>query len=609
MQPNSIFIDFESYYDNKAYSLKTMSLVEYIRDPRFIAHGFAYATYGSEPVWVSRENIVQELNKIRWAETTVIGHNLKFDAFILAHVYGIHPPSFHDTLAMSRAVLGRKVENYSLRKLAEYYALPPKGEMKTDGIRLLSADQENELSPYCIRDVFLCREIYKRLEPEFPESQYALMDQTIRMFVEPKLVLNVPLLEETAAKEKREKIEIFSKIGIDKSEFSSNPKFAALLEKNGYEVPTKKSPRTGAKIPALALGDPEFLDLCESEDPRLKELCKARIAAKSTLMETRSENLAAIGRTGPWPFDVEFSGAKQTHRYSGGGSSGGNAQNFTRDSSLREAVQAPKGFSLVVGDFAQVEARIVAYLSQDPGLIYVIEKMPDLYLHYGSAFFKRPVTKGDIAERKFSKTALLGLQYGMGATKFIDTVRKETGQKIDYLTSKAAVDLYRALYSHVPSLWKLLDEYISFMASGKSGGLAHLPLKFDGSEITLPSGLKLRYNNLRITGKNRFGKPEYGYDVPSKRKGEIEIKKLYGSFLLENISQALAGELCKEVMRQFGDKVVGQVHDEILLISDNPIEDRAELEEAMEKSPIWLPQLKLKADVNYGKDWLNAKHG
>ena len=121
-----------------------------------------------------------------------------------------------------------------------------------------------------------------------------------------------------------------------------------------------------------------------------KTLCvRPALRLSPTLLETRSAKLAAIGATGRFPVDVEFSGADQTHRYSGGNGSGGNFQNFTRGSALRDAVEAPKGHSLVVGDFSNVELRVVAYLTKDPGLIQAIEQGTDLYCDFASVFYGR----------------------------------------------------------------------------------------------------------------------------------------------------------------------------------------------------------------------------
>ncbi len=601
-----LHLDFESYYSTEShYDLKSVSITEYIRDPRFKAFGAGIA-FDDKPIsWVTGKDLEICFEYIDWSQVDLIGQNVKFDGAILAWKYGKIPRSYIDTKGMSRAVLGKSIKNHSLATLAEYFKLESKGHLATNNLLTLTPQQEKELADYCIHDVDLERKIYKQLKVDFPTSEYASMDQTIRMFVEPKLELNVALLLETAKNEVKRRETIFKEIGIEKPEFASNKKFPALLIREGYEVPNKISPRTGKTIPALALGDTEFLEMLETNDERLKTLCEARIAAKSTLLETRSTKLARIGTTGKWPFDVEFSGADQTHRFSGGSGAGGNPQNFTRNSALREAVKTSEEYELVVGDFSNIELRLVAYISKDPGLLESIEKGKDIYCDFASAFYGRTITKEDKIERQFGKTAILGLGYGMGSDKFIRTVRTQTGQKINKETAQKAVNLYRIRYNYVQALWHTLNTMIPFMTKKDEKYNIRLPVQIGFEHLRLPSGLKIRFPNLRQEEKD--GRLEWVYDVWSKN--HLEKRKLYGGKVLENIAQGLAGEICKEAMIKLGSNVVGQVHDELHLICRKGTGTLAaqNMKRIMSLSPDWMPEMILDAEVKVGANWGEAK--
>lgn len=609
MTKKLLFIDFETYWESKkgGYGLKQMSMVEYVRDPRFKAFGAGIAVMDSLPQWVPAANLKESFDNIQkmcgWENVAVVGHNIKFDGFILKEIYGVVPGQYIDTKGMSRGVLGKTIKNHSLATVAEHFKMQPKGIMKTDGIKDLTPAQERELAEYCLHDVVLCREVFNKLRPDFPNSQYEVLHRTVDMFINCKLKLNVPLLEKTNADEIKRRANIFKEIGIEKKVFSSNVQFADLLTKRGYDCPTKQSPRTGKEIPALALGDTAFVELMENGNEEIKALCEARIAAKSNLLETRSAKLAAIGKTGEWPFDVEFSGADQTHRFSGGSGAGGNPQNFTRDSALRDAVEAPNGYELVVGDFDKVECRFVAYLSRDPGLIAAIEG--DAYSAFASNYYGRKITKLDKAERRFGKEAILGLGYGMGWRKFKDRVKLKTGQTISQEEAQRGVNLYREMYNKVPALWEFLDNLIPAIALG-AHELCSLPIKIGHQYIELPSGLKIRYPNLRL-GKNERGKSQWIYDV--YRKGNLEVSNLYGGKVLENISQALAGELCKEAAMKFGNSLTGLVHDEIHVLAKKglQLQTKMALQRAMTVPPKWFPELKLKCEVGVGKSWGEAK--
>lgn len=603
-----LVIDFETYFDNKTYTLKKISMMEYVRDSRFKVHGFGYmwiidGQMFSPPQWVTGSEAAAWFSRQDWSQIDVIAHNAKFDGFILRQFYGVQPRTWIDTKGMSRAVFGKRLKNHSLATIAEFYGMVPKGMMKTDGLVDLTEAQERELADYCLHDVELGAEIYLKLAKEFPENQYEMLHSTVQMFVLPKIKLDTDLLQRTAEQERERKKTIFSDLQIDKAEFASNVKFPRLLQKEGFEVPTKISPRTQKEIAAIALGDPDFLDMLEGENERLRTLCEARVAAKSTLLETRSDKLFRIGHTGLWSFDVEFSGANQTHRFSGGKGAGGNPQNFTRGSALRKAVCAPRGHQLVVGDFSNIELRMVAYLSKDPGLIEAIESDVDLYCDFAGVFYGRKITKLDEVERRFGKCAILGLGYGMGAKKFQKTVRLQTGQTISLEDAERAVDLYRSRYTRVPQLWYVLNSSIPLLRQDGKHIVLGLPVSFEREAIVLPSGLKMQYPNLRMNELE-----EWVYDTYGKEKA-IRTVKLYGGKVLENISQGLAGELCKEVAQQFGGTVTGLVHDEIHLVVPTymaPVMKRR-LEQAMTRTPRWMPKLKLKAEVGVGPSWLEAK--
>lgn len=613
---NYLYTDFESFYDSTTFTLRKMSMLEYIKSPLFKVHGVGVAWNDGPVKWYSADQIPDEFSALDWSDITVVAHNAKFDGGILSWVYGVKPAGYICTQSMARAVFNDGIPSVSLANVAARYGLEPKGSMQTDGIRDLTPDQERELAIYCLHDVELCREIHRRMAPKFPAGQYAHMDWTIRAFVEPTLKLNPEVLKRAYEDEKLRRQNIFLTIGIPKEIFSSNVKFPALLLERGFEAPYKKSPKaknedgSAKMIPALALGDPDFLEMRDSENEELAGLCEARIAAKSTLLETRADKFLKLSALGPFPFDVNYSGAKRTHRYSGGSGAGGNPQNLPRNGALREAVEAPEGCGLIVGDFAGIELRIVAWLAMETKLMYAITNNQDVYSEFASRYYGRPITRADKLERQFGKCAILGLGYGMGPARFVYMVRIQTGMRITEEDARRAVDLYRMHYWHVPRLWDALNERIPALAAKQPFVIPNATfLKVRDGEIVLPSGLTLKYPNLRAIYTERH--KEWVYDVFDHN--HIVQRKLYGGKLLENISQALAGEICKIGIQRCeaaGLKpVAGQVHDELLAVVKN--EDlgigRLKMQQAMEAPMPWWPYLRLKAEVGAGQNWKVAK--
>ena len=600
-----VVIDVESYFDRKIkYDIKSMSITTYIRDSRFWLLGLAYRFLDDEKThWLAGGHAVEAwIASVDWRSTVVVAHNCKFDGSILAWRYGVKPYAWVDTVALAKAVLGNNVSGYSLKRLAEYLGLPPKGELSCEGVLHPSAEQLAALGEYCKNDVDICKEIYAKLSPQLPQGQLSAMDWTVRAFIEPRLTLDAAVLWKGVQNEKKRREEIIKASGVDKAILSSNKQFAEHLAAQGICVPTKLSARTGNRIPAFARTDDGLAQLAIDAP----DLYAARIASKSNLLETRGESLLAVAKTGLFPFDVGFSGAVQTHRYSGGSGAGGNPQNFTRNSFLRGAICAPEGYGLVVGDFAAIELRLLAWLAKEPKLMGKIINDEDLYCDFASMKYGRKITKADKAERQFGKGAILGLGYNMGAKKFKVTIKAQTGMDISEDEAWETVNLYRTTYFNVPKLWAHAHDLLPLISSGKIGCLWFAPfIKVKQNALVLPSGLEIKYPNLRQIGD------EWVYDT-YKKVYEAEQTKIYGGKIVENICQALAGELCKEAILRAeyrGLRCVGQVHDEILSVARNEgIEEAVEiLKECMEHPPIWMPTLKLKAEVSSGKDWNSAK--
>lgn len=600
-----IFIDFETYYSSKdKFGLKELSVTEYVRDERFKVHGFAWQCadfLNKDTIWVPGDKAALVLADIDWSNAVVVSHNVKFDGAILAWRYGVKPFAWFDTVALAKAVLGENVSGYTLKGLAEYLGLKAKGELKWDGVRDLTPEQEAEMAAYCIDDTIICKGIYEKLMPQFPQGQLAPLDWTIRCFVEPKLVLNASVLGEGVKLEGQRREAAIAASGISKEVLSSNKQFAELLKQRGVAVATKISGRTGEAIPAFAKTD-AFIESLRDTDPILYE---ARIASKANLLETRGKALLDVARTGSFPFDVGFSGAVQTHRYSGGSGAGGNPQNFTRNSFLRSAVCAPDGYGLVVGDFAAIELRVLAWLAKEPKLINAIVNDLDLYCDFASLQYGRKITKADKIERQFGKCAILGLGYNMGAKKFQATVKATLKMNITDDEAWRIVCLYRDTYFNVVKLWEFCDRMLPLIASGGVKCLFFAPfLKVQKNAIVLPSGLRLQYPNLRWTGDG------YVYDV-FKKKYESEPVHLYGGKLTENICQALAGEICKGAIdnaEAIGLHPVGQIHDEVICVDRDPDFAKAQLKKCMEKPPTWWSEIRLKSEVGYGPNWNEAKH-
>ena len=310
-----IVLDFETSWGRKVglgFSCQTAE--EYLRDPRFKAWGLSWKVLGSEdlPVWVTRKDLPTFFNSIDWSRTGVLAQNAQFDASIMAWHYGAMPAFIMDTLSMGRALRGVEVGN-SLKKLAEAFGLPPKGDGLSPSENILDElppEVEAALADYCCHDTWLCEQIFFNLGGwSYPKSELRLIDMTLRMYVRPLLELDSDMLEK-ALKEEREKREgLLQRLGVDEAVLASNPRFADALRALGVEPPTKVSKTTGKRALALAKNDALFQALLNGSNEDVAHLCEARLKVKSTTERTRAQRFLDISKRGRLPVPLSYYGA------------------------------------------------------------------------------------------------------------------------------------------------------------------------------------------------------------------------------------------------------------------------------------------------------------
>lgn len=112
-----------------------------------------------------------------------------------------------------------------------------------------------------------------------------------------------------------------------------------------------------------------------------------------------------------------------------------NLQNIPRDSEwakeLRSVVQAQDGFSLAAFDYSQVELRILAVVSEDPGMVRAFKENLDIHRATASKVFGVALEEVTSEMRQMAKTMNFGLIYGMGAAAFqkVSGLKREEAEK------------------------------------------------------------------------------------------------------------------------------------------------------------------------------------
>ena len=621
-----ITIDFETYY-SREYSLSKMTTESYIRDPRFEVIGVGIKVDDNPPDWYSGDNVGRFLNSLDYSKDAIVAHNTVFDGAILSWIYGIKPKFWFDTLSMARPFHHSTVGG-SLKALANHYNLGQKGDEVIQALgknrKDFSPQELDRYADYCLQDVNLTYELYKKLKVRVPVSELMIIDQTIRMYTEPSIMLDRKVLEQHLHKVREDKKKLIQSLALKgvseervKKALMSNQIFAKILETVGVEAPMKISLRTGKETYAFAKTDKEFTALLEHPDSKVQALVAARLGTKSTIEETRTENLIKVSDRGSLPILLNYYGA-HTGRFSGGDKL--NLQNLPRNGAIRKAITVPDGKVLVACDSSQIEARMVAYIAGQDDLVQAFREGRDVYSEFATEVYGKRVTKADKIERFVGKTCILGLGYGMGHVKFRATLALGQGGiavDIDENEARRIVNLYRQKNHKIVSLWHSCGHALTGMIAGSSGNICEL-LPYDKDGITLPNGLKIKYHALRNTS-NGF---EYIADARTFRKlaqkriltGEqqkIDWTRIYGGKVTENVVQALARIVVAEQMASIGQsyRVAFQVHDEVIITTrENDLTNARQLvEKQMSTPPSWAKDLPVACESGVGYNYGDAK--
>lgn len=601
-----ITIDFETYYD-RDYSLSKITTEEYVRSDLFEVIGVAVKVNNQPTEWASgtHKQIQQWLHTFNWADAMVLAHNTMFDGAILGWRFGVHPRVWLDTLCMGRALHGVEVGG-SLKALAERYKLGEKGTEVLNAIGKRRADfgeyDLEKYGDYCVNDVDLTYKLFTKMVKKFPKQELKIIDLTLRMFIEPRLELNKDLLAKHLQQVKAKKEDLLTAAGADKAELMSNEKFAEMLRTYGVNPPMKVSPATGKMTYAFAKSDEEFKALLDYPDLAVQTIVAARLGTKSTLEETRTQRFIDIAERGKLPVPIRYYAA-HTGRF--GGDDKINLQNLPSRGSnanmLKKAIVPPPGYTMIDADSAQIEARVLAWLAGQQDLVTAFAEGKDVYKKMASAIYGKPEFEITKDERFVGKTTILGAGYGMGAAKF-QAQLKTMGVDVDLDEARRIIDIYRRTNDRVSALWRQAQNALVNMSRGdpapmgRAGVLEVVPSE---TAIRLPSGLLLRYDDLRFTETEKG--IEFHYQT---RKGRTRI---YGGKVIENVCQAIARCIIAEQMLRIGKryKVVLTVHDAIAIVCrDSEVEEaKLYVEESMRWVPAWATGLPLNCESGAGKSY------
>lgn len=643
-----VVIDFETYWDSKTYTLSKMGPIEYVRNEKFTPQLCAFTlSNGSCCVdcsVVEHERLRTTFENLDTHDVAWCGHNMHgFDSLILSEFFDFHPQKIYDTIAMMRWTGLSRVCRESHAALTEFLGNGNKaaGTVVSDHKQWpddFTPEERAFFIQYCKDDAGQCYQNAQAMLPYMTPDALRFMSITARMATEPSFVLDEDLLLEylsdldaAADKARQELMAMFSfQTNADMlAALRSADKFADMLRSLGIEPPLKESAaKTKTKREKLQLAadagrpgaaeelenmqpvltyafsktDVDFVLMQDHPDPRVALLVRTRLQLNSSIDRSRAETLLKFARMHkPLPIML---GAWLAHtgRYSAGASADAGTktdklqfQNLSkRDPSkrkLRQAIKVPKGKVVVACDSSQIEARGLAFVSNEVGLLTQFREGRDPYSELAETIFGVPwqdikagAKAGDKQMKMYrntGKTGILSCGYGVGHHKYSNTLLRQgihLHEDLDrhHELARYAHGIYRAAHPNIVAFWKTAENVLEAMLRGESGtfggpnndiytfGIMPVGPRTDlcVPSVRFPSGYILRYPGLRAERNDR-GKWQFLYDT---YKGASKIPThIYGGAFTNNLVQGLSFvdvimyQGCR--MDEAGIKLACNIHD------------------------------------------------
>jgi DNA polymerase-1 len=118
---------------------------------------------------------------------------------------------------------------------------------------------------------------------------------------------------------------------------------------------------------------------------------------------------------------------------------------------FRKAFVPKDGYELLVADYNQIELRVIAHLSDDPGLVHAFESGQDIHNATAASLFRVKPEDVNVEQRSRAKMVSYGLAYGMEAYGL--------GQRLGISTSEAS-EILEAYFLAFPSVRSFMDEIV-----------------------------------------------------------------------------------------------------------------------------------------------------
>jgi len=634
----TVAIDFETYWA-KDYAVTDAGPWAYVEDSRFECYQVAICgeDRDGQPIeWVGEPKAApwERIEGCVW-----VSHNVLFDAVVWAKLRGLLPgvsapemPHWYCTANLAvylqaprnleegaRALLPPSHEPPSPEGYGGSRATADKRGVDKSYRALVKGRHFNELMPYDqeivrkagLADARACLGIWKRFSGEWPLRERNLALMTLQM-ANRGVAVDWEKVDRSIDALKRLNWEAEQKIPwVEDGKPALSP--VAVREKcRELGIPSPAS---------LAKDSDECAEWEDQFGEKYPFVGAIRVWRRTNMLLKKLELMRAMRRDdGTIPAILRYCGAPHTGRWSGDLV---NLQNLPREEmfgvSLRECIVARPGRVFVIADLAQIEPRILAYLSGNDRLLADLGNGMPLYeaharetmgwagersqnsevrsqngegVHHEGREAHEGVSlkKADPKLYSLAKARVLGLGYGCSADRFAKVAKNLAGLELSADECRRTVKDFRRKNPRITGLWSRFDKAIAEAARTDK----HF-------EMELPSGRVVQYFDVGYEPKTRSytactERPASAQGYGGQAGGNRE--RMYGAKLVENLVQGTAREVFADILlrlRDAGIDIAFHVHDEVICEVDAGQADEARraIEEIMRKPPAWMARLPL----------------
>jgi len=539
--------------------------------------------YDGAPDQLDREYVLEKLKP--WLEdkdSKKIGHNLKYDSHVFAN-HGIELNGTDFDSMLESYVLNSTATRHNLNAVAKRYLnidTTSYEDVAGKGAKQIGFNQVSleDAIPYAAEDADVSFQLHQTLHPKLMEINplgklYSDIEAPLLKVLQ-IIERNGVLIDESMLGEQSDQFAITLKeleseayrlAGVEFNLSSPKQLQEILYEKLSLPI-LKKTPK-GQPSTAESV-----LQRLAGDFPIVQTILNYRTTAK--LKTTYTDKLPLMVNQDTGRVHTSYHQAvTATGRLS---SSNPNLQNIpirtAEGRRIRQAFIAPKGAQILAADYSQIELRIMAHNSQDPGLLDAFQAGLDIHQATAAEIFSVDLDSVSAEQRRSAKAINFGLIYGMSAFGLTRQLGITRGDAQEY------IELYFARYPQV----KIYMDAIRNQA--KESGFVETVF---GRRLYLPDIDSRNYQRRQYAERSAINAPMQGTAADIIKKAMIDLERQ----LVEESIDA---------------KIIMQVHDELVLeVKDNSVDAVRELvTEAMGKAADL--DVVLKVDLGVGENWDQA---